>query len=201
MVLNNKSFLVRDSYCQWCVSILGKCRYRTTTGYCCSFPFVYRGRRYNSCAKNKRGQSWCYITPDYKRRRLWGYCRGGARRKFVHSYLFVSIFIYLLQLNDNKQFKNIIAIAIITNKVKRRPTQRTRWISCALYDSHFKNLKRYVYCLWELFTFYLRLFFTARPIRVTPNVLRKYGHLSLSFFIFMLKRNSRINFGFLVEKL
>ncbi|CAH3116452.1 unnamed protein product [Pocillopora meandrina] len=59
--------------------ISGECRYRTTTGYCCSFPFVYRGRRYNSCAKNKRGQSWCYITPDYKRRRLWGYCRGGAR--------------------------------------------------------------------------------------------------------------------------
>lgn len=61
---------------------LGKCRYRTTKGYCCSLPFVYRRRRYNSCASNGRGRTWCPITPEYGRKKLWGYCRGGKRRKY-----------------------------------------------------------------------------------------------------------------------
>ncbi|XP_020631488.1 uncharacterized protein LOC110068453 [Orbicella faveolata] len=59
--------------------ISGKCRLRTTKGYCCSLPFVYRRRRYNSCASNGRGRTWCPITPEYGRKKLWGYCRGGKR--------------------------------------------------------------------------------------------------------------------------
>lgn len=75
--------LSHHEMCFWhCLFLLGKCRYRTTKGYCCSFPFVYRRRRYNSCASNGRGRTWCPITPDYNRKKLWGYCRGGKRRKY-----------------------------------------------------------------------------------------------------------------------
>ncbi|XP_015775212.1 PREDICTED: uncharacterized protein LOC107353382, partial [Acropora digitifera] len=56
--------------------ISGICKVKTTKGYCCVFPFKYRGRFYNKCARNSRGQSWCYTSPDRKR---WGYCRGGNR--------------------------------------------------------------------------------------------------------------------------
>lgn len=59
---------------------IGRCRRKTTRGNCCVFPFTYRRRRYNNCAKNRRGQSWCYITPDKKR---WGYCRVGRKRTFT----------------------------------------------------------------------------------------------------------------------
>ena len=59
----------------------GKCKKRTTQGNCCAFPFKYRGRRYNRCARNRRGQRWCALTPDYSKDKLWGYCRGGRKRK------------------------------------------------------------------------------------------------------------------------
>lgn len=64
------------------LSFLGKCRYRTTRGFCC-VPFTYRRRRYNGCATNRRGQKWCAITPDFNRNKLWGYCRGGSKRKIL----------------------------------------------------------------------------------------------------------------------
>ncbi|XP_020631662.1 uncharacterized protein LOC110068604 [Orbicella faveolata] len=62
--------------------ISGKCRLRTTTGYCC-VPFTYHRRRYNGCATNRRGQKWCAIAPDFHKNKMWGYCRGGGRRKLV----------------------------------------------------------------------------------------------------------------------
>lgn len=82
-------------------ALLGKCRLRTTTGYCC-VPFTYRRRRYRGCATNSRGQKWCAITPDFTTNKLWGYCRGGARRKsdqffFVPLFLcFFSLYVVLL---------------------------------------------------------------------------------------------------------
>ena len=66
------------------ITISGKCRLRTTEGYCC-MPFRYRGRRYNGCARTRRGRRWCAITPNYNKNKLWGYCRGGRRRKNVVS--------------------------------------------------------------------------------------------------------------------
>lgn len=64
---------------------VGKCRQRTTSGYCCVFPFIYRGRRYNSCARTRRGRAWCPITPDYRRGRQWSYCRGKRGNiEFIH---------------------------------------------------------------------------------------------------------------------
>ena len=69
---------------------LGKCRKRTTQGNCCAFPFRYRGRRYNRCARNRRGQRWCALTPDYSKDKLWGYCRGGRKRKLSLFFLCLS---------------------------------------------------------------------------------------------------------------
>ena len=62
------------------LSISGKCKLRTKEGYCC-LPFTYRGRRYNRCARTRRGEKWCAIAPNYNKNKLWGYCRGGSRRK------------------------------------------------------------------------------------------------------------------------
>ena len=54
--------------------LTGSCRRRTTTRYCCSFPFIYRGRRYNSCTKGKHNRPWCAMTPNYDRDKKWGNC-------------------------------------------------------------------------------------------------------------------------------
>lgn len=66
----------------------GTCRYRTTKGNCCSFPFVYRGRRYNRPARARNGRRWCAITPDYRTNKLWGYCRGGRKCKALGFYCY-----------------------------------------------------------------------------------------------------------------
>lgn len=58
----------------------GGCRFKTNTGFCC-VPFMYRRRLYRGCAPAKNGRTWCAITPDYNRNKLWGYCRGGKKRK------------------------------------------------------------------------------------------------------------------------
>ena len=56
----------------------GSCRRRTTSRYCCAFPFIYKGRRYNSCTRRKHNRPWCATTPNYDRDRQWGNC-GGKR--------------------------------------------------------------------------------------------------------------------------
>ncbi|EDO45369.1 predicted protein, partial [Nematostella vectensis] len=32
---------------------------------CCVFPFVYRGKRFNSCTRARHNRPWCAITPNY----------------------------------------------------------------------------------------------------------------------------------------
>ena len=54
----------------------GRCGQRTWKGNCCVFPFVYRGRRYNSCTRRGSKRFWCPIVPGYKPGQAWGYCRG-----------------------------------------------------------------------------------------------------------------------------
>ena len=54
----------------------GRCGQRTWKGNCCVFPFVYRGRRYNSCTRRGSKRFWCPIVPGYKLGQAWGYCRG-----------------------------------------------------------------------------------------------------------------------------
>ena len=59
---------------------LGTCATRTKSNFCCVFPFMYKGRRYNSCTRIKSPKGpWCATTPNYDADKMWGYCpRGGG---------------------------------------------------------------------------------------------------------------------------
>ena len=52
----------------------GYCKRRTTSRHCCVFPFIYKGRRYNSCTRTRHSRRWCAITPNYDRDKKWGNC-------------------------------------------------------------------------------------------------------------------------------
>ena len=52
----------------------GTCRKRTTSNYCCVFPFIYKGRRYHSCTTKNSKLAWCALTPNYDRDKKFGYC-------------------------------------------------------------------------------------------------------------------------------
>ena len=90
--------LVLPSLLKWHLFSPGTCRLRTIKGYCC-FPFMYRRRRYNGCARNRRGRRWCAITPNYRKNKLWGYCRGGTRRKFDFFYPLPDVVVGIIRLN------------------------------------------------------------------------------------------------------
>lgn len=60
----------------------GRCRKRTTQNFCCVFPFVYRGRRYNRCTRIGSRRPWCATTPNYDVDKLFGYC-GSRGKEFV----------------------------------------------------------------------------------------------------------------------
>ena len=59
--------------------LLGSCRVKSTNGYCCSFPFVYRGRRYTGCTRTNSRRPWCSLTGNYDKDKQYGWCptRGG----------------------------------------------------------------------------------------------------------------------------
>ena len=61
-------------YVNWHIFIAGSCRRRTTSRYCCAFPFIYKGRRYNSCTRTRHNRPWCALTPNYDRDKKWGNC-------------------------------------------------------------------------------------------------------------------------------
>lgn len=58
----------------------GSCRTRTSRSDCCVFPFIYHGRRYNSCTKVRSRRPWCSLTSSYDKDKLYGYC-GGTKRE------------------------------------------------------------------------------------------------------------------------
>lgn len=60
----------------------GFCRARSSTGNCCIFPFIYRGRRYNRCTRVRSKRPWCALTPNYDKDKLFGYC-GGRKRECI----------------------------------------------------------------------------------------------------------------------
>ena len=66
----------------------GSCRTRSSTGNCCVFPFIYRGRRYNRCTRVRSKRPWCAITPNYDHDKLYGYC-GGRKSKKIITVLFL----------------------------------------------------------------------------------------------------------------
>ncbi len=46
----------------------------TAQGAACAFPFVYKGRTYNSCTKHYHSMYWCSTTYDYAEDKKWGNC-------------------------------------------------------------------------------------------------------------------------------
>ena len=52
------------------------CRMKTKDNKCCVFPFVYRGKSYDSCVKGRANSHWCALSPSYDDDRKYGYCRG-----------------------------------------------------------------------------------------------------------------------------
>lgn len=46
----------------------------TKDGGCCVFPFLYQGRRHDSCVFD--GQLWCAITENYDIDKMGGFCAG-----------------------------------------------------------------------------------------------------------------------------
>jgi hypothetical protein len=50
------------------------CVVRTVHGPCCTFPFIYRRRRYSQCIRDYHVRLWCAITDNYDKDRAWGDC-------------------------------------------------------------------------------------------------------------------------------
>lgn len=52
------------------------CRMKTKDNKCCVFPFVYKGKTYDSCVTARANSRWCSLSPSYDDDRKYGYCRG-----------------------------------------------------------------------------------------------------------------------------
>ena len=44
---------------------MASCSQMTTSGKCCSIPFVYQGVTYNSCTNVNHDSLWCSLDADY----------------------------------------------------------------------------------------------------------------------------------------
>jgi len=65
------------------IFLTGSCGAKTTSKYCCSLPFIYKGRRYNSCTRRKHNQPWCALTPNYDRDKKWANCASKSLEKHL----------------------------------------------------------------------------------------------------------------------
>ena len=70
----------------WHIFIAGSCRRRTTSRYCCAFPFIYKGRRYNSCTRTRHNRPWCALTPNYDRDKKWANCAGMGSKNDIFCF-------------------------------------------------------------------------------------------------------------------
>ena len=51
------------------------CLFKTTTGQCCSIPFIYRGVTYHACTTvHNSGVLWCSLDPNYGVTGRWDNC-------------------------------------------------------------------------------------------------------------------------------
>ena len=50
------------------------CAAKTTAGYCCAFPFIYKNKRYDSCTSVDHNRLWCATTSNYDKDGKWGNC-------------------------------------------------------------------------------------------------------------------------------
>jgi len=66
------------SFCEgidYCTAAMPKAIAPNTDEYaCCVFPFIYKGKTYDSCTTVDFGRKWCSLTSNYDRDGLHGYC-------------------------------------------------------------------------------------------------------------------------------
>ena len=78
-------------------SFTGSCGAKTTSRYCCSLPFIYKGRRYNSCTRRNHNRPWCSLTPNFDRDKTWANCASKSLEKHlspkIHSLNYGVVFI------------------------------------------------------------------------------------------------------------
>ena len=53
-------------------TVTASCPQKTTSGQCCSIPFIYKGVIYKSCTSVNHNRPWCSLDPVYKGK--WGNC-------------------------------------------------------------------------------------------------------------------------------
>lgn len=53
-----------------------ECKQHTTSGECCFFPFIYRGKKYSTCISFNHDRPWCSLTSEYDNNSKWGNCAG-----------------------------------------------------------------------------------------------------------------------------
>ena len=63
----------------------------TEKGYCCVFPFKYKGKTYDSCTFVDGSKPWCALTSDYDTDKKWGYCPKKSKLMQILLQLFCSI--------------------------------------------------------------------------------------------------------------
>ena len=101
----------------------GSCRKRTTSRYCCIFPFIYKGRRYNRCTRKNHNRPWCAITPNYDRDRKWGNCAGKSGFFCLFFHVFATSVSFSVMRETRVRFHtialNITGCSILARSAKR----------------------------------------------------------------------------------
>jgi len=68
-------------------TVTGSSTCGTTNGYTCYFPFVYRGRQYDTCTTADGYDPWCYIDSNFEN---WGYCNSDCPGVAVENTMVVN---------------------------------------------------------------------------------------------------------------
>merc|ERR1711962_1960587 len=68
-------------------TVTGSSTCGTTNGYTCYFPFVYRGRQYDTCTTADGYDPWCYVDSNFEN---WGYCNSDCPGVAVENTMVVN---------------------------------------------------------------------------------------------------------------
>ena len=103
IVSRRRSVLIATIFCLF--TFTGSCKTRSTNGNCCVFPFIYRGKRYNTCTRANSRRLWCSNTPNYDTDKMFGYCRGTGTRMFSFSFECLVLVLQLLRVGTWKLYE------------------------------------------------------------------------------------------------
>ena len=74
MLAGDCSTMLLFCFTQKLLFVLGCPSTVTKNGYCCVFPFKYKGKTYDSCTFVGGSKPWCALTSDYDADGKYGYC-------------------------------------------------------------------------------------------------------------------------------